>query len=89
MQRLNIQYAKYKIPHHEKYSSQNIDNLSFEEVESNFLVLEKDGHYGVASNLGTIIIKPCANSFRLLEKYERHQIKRDNDTTSSDAKFIH
>lgn len=76
----NIQYAKYKIPHHEKYSSQNIDNLSFEEVESNFLVLEKDGHYGVASNLGTIIIKPCANSFRLLEKYERHQIKRDNDT---------
>lgn len=81
----NIQYAKYRIPQFEGHSSQNMDDLSFKEVDSNFFVLEKDGLYGVASDLGTTIIEPCADSFRLLEKYERHQIKRDDD---SDRVFI-
>lgn len=74
----NIQYIKYKYPKAKVYDIRDLDDdHSFKESESIFLLLERNGLYGVASMFGNPIIEPCAESYKILEETRRVPIKNE------------
>lgn len=63
----NIQYLKYQY-----FIEKSVEELRFnkdynlKEYDSIFILLEKNGLYGVASQFGFTIIEPCASAYKIL-----------------------
>ena len=74
----NIQYLKYKCPRKDVYNERELnDDNNFKEYESIFVLLEKNGLYGVASKFGFTIIEPCASTYKILEETKHIPIKNE------------
>lgn len=54
-------------------------NLVYENVYTNFILIQQDSLLGLADIWGNIIINPCADSYRILEKSEQYNYKIRND----------
>ncbi len=74
----DIHFLKYKTPRQKIIRAKEVDQC-FIEHESCFMLLERNGLYGVASMNGTPIIEPCADSFKLLVETTCTPIKNEKD----------
>lgn len=76
----NIHFIEYKSPKERIYDIRELDDdRCFKKHESIFILLERNGLYGLASQFGSLILEPCADSYRILVETKRIPIKNEDN----------